>query len=370
MATTAQILVIFTGGVIGSRQGPDYTLELTPETSKDLLNRYERSHGGEVSFVTSSPFFTLSENLVPENWHQLLKAIKEHDPKTLSGIIIAHGTDTMAYTAAAMAMTLSGLSIPVVLTGANYPTDDRRSNGYRNFCNAVDFIRDPAAPRQGTFVVYENNGDRRCLVHLGSRVVTSASFSNEFDSLGGVHYGEMLNRKFQRLPDRVNPSNIEFKELTGPGLGTKAPKFSPDILLLTPFPGLNYTYYDALIKEKKPKAVLHRLFHSGAACSPGKAGPHSLPHFTKHCLKAGIPVYTCPSREKLMVEKFITNLPLLEAGIRPLENITPETALIKLMLAYGNLKDADAIEAFLLNDVQFEYMDFRRSGYGRQRRKS
>ena len=69
-----------------------------------------------------------------------------------------------------------------------------------------------------------------------------------------------------------------------------------------------------------------------------------------------------------MVEQYITSRDLLEAGIRPLENIGMPGALTKVMLAYGNFEKQDDIDGFLKEEINFEFVDFRRAGYGKHRR--
>lgn len=364
-----KILTIFTGGTIGTIQGENYSIDVYPKTPDMLMERYARSGGDDVEFVTRVPFFNLSETRTPFELAELVGCIEKNLGEGYAGVLVLHGTDTMAYTASTLAFALSHLPVPIVLTGANYPIDDRRSNGYRNFESAINFIKDQYAPKSGTFVVYENNHDKRTLVHLGSRILEAEAFNDEFSSLGGVYYGEMLGNKFRRLEDRTNPSNAELK-IPRPQKLKKVPlKFAENVLALFPYPGLRYDLFHDLVDNKKIKAVVHGMHHSGTACvRPEPNSPYCLAQFIQRCEKNGIPVYSCPSREKLMVEKYITAHELLDAGIRPLENISMPASLSKVMLAYGNLKSQDEIDVFLREEINFEFVDFRRVGYGKHRR--
>jgi len=364
-----KILTIFTGGTIGTIQGDNYSLDVYEKTPDMLMERYARSTENDVEFIARTPFFNLSESRTPFELAELVSCIEKNLGEGYAGVLVLHGTDTMAYAASVLALALSHLTVPIVLTGANYPIDDRRSNGFRNFTSAVHFIKDPYAPKSGTFVVYENNHDRRTLVHLGARLLEAEAFNDEFSSLGGIYYGEMIGTKFRRLEDRINPSNAELKTPRPQRLKNVPLNFADNVLAVTPYPGLRYDLFYDLVDAKKIKAVVHGMHHSGTACvRPEPNSPYCLAQFILRCAKNGIPVYSCPSREKLMVEKYITAHELLEAGIRPLENIAMPAALTKIMLAYGNIKHQNEIDYFLHEEINFEFVDFRRVGYGKHRR--
>ncbi len=364
-----KILTIFTGGTIGTIQGDNYSIDVYDKTPEMLMERYARSAGDDVEFISRTPFFKLSESITPKELTELVSCVEKNLGEGYAGVLILHGTDTMAYTASTLSFALSHLDVPVVLTGANYPIDDRRSNGFRNFVASIDFIKDQYAPKSGTFVVFENNHDRRCLVHLGSRILQAEAFNDEFSSLGGVYYGEMTGTKFRRLEDRVNPSNAELKTPRPQRLKKVPLTFADDVLALFPYPGLRYDQFHDLVDNKKIKAVVHGMHHSGTATvRKEEESPYCLAQFIERCAKSGIPVYSCPSREKLMVEKYITSHDLLDAGIRPIENISMPAALTKIMLAYGNFEHQNEIDYFLKEEINFEFVDFRRAGYGKHRR--
>lgn len=364
-----KILTIFTGGTIGSVQGENYGLDVYDKTKEMLMERYKNSSGGDIEFIERSPFFNLSETRIPSELTELIQCIEKNLAESHKGVLIVHGTDTMPFVSSILAFCLSHLNVPIVMTGANYPIDDRRSNGYRNFAASIDFIKDKHAPKSGVFVVFENNYDKRCLVHLGSRLLEAEAFNDEFSSIGGIHYGEITNGHFERYDDRINPSNAELKMPRPQSIKNYPVNFADNILYISPYPGLRYDLYDKLIKATPIKAVIHSMHHTGTACVRAEEGsPYCLAQFIERCAGRGIKVYSCPSREKLMVEQYITAHALLEAGIHPLENTSLPAALTKVMLAYGNFEEQEQIDLFLNEEINFEFVDFRRAGYGKHRR--
>lgn len=77
-----------------------------------------------------------SSNIQPEEWITIAEAINQYADKC-DGIVLTHGTDTMAYTASMLSFMLAGIRIPVVLTGAQYPAVYPDSDGRRNLENAI-----------------------------------------------------------------------------------------------------------------------------------------------------------------------------------------------------------------------------------------
>ncbi|MEE1018023.1 MAG: asparaginase domain-containing protein, partial [Acutalibacteraceae bacterium] len=129
-----KILLIFTGGTIGSKSSGGITN--VDDTAKyRLIEKYRTQYGENAEFDSISPINILSENLCISHWQTLYDAVCEKlsDDSKYSGIIIAHGSDTLAYTAAAMSFLLCGIKIPVVLIAADRQIDDMRSNGVANF---------------------------------------------------------------------------------------------------------------------------------------------------------------------------------------------------------------------------------------------
>ena len=122
------ILMIGTGGTIASEMTPS---GLTPElNSKQLLSFVPRI--GELCHVDCIQLYSLdSTNIRPAHWLGVARIIQENYDR-YDGFVIPHGTDTMAYTAAALSYLVQGSPKPIVLTGAQKPiwfdgTDSKRN---------------------------------------------------------------------------------------------------------------------------------------------------------------------------------------------------------------------------------------------------
>jgi len=316
------ILVIFTGGTIGSSKSGS-VIDINETTSFQLLESYlAQPTTKTVEFETRQPIYILSENLVPNDWHALLDTLNAVDQSVYDGIIIAHGTDTLPYTSAAVSFALQKYDIPVVLVASNYPLDDERANGLRNFTNAVDFIA--AGIAAGVFVVFENKAGES-IVHLGSRLVEADAYTDDFDSVGSLIFGKMKSGHFTHNTDPRNPTASDLNNHKA--ISSKNVRFSSEVMLIKPFAGLNYDYFR--FGGHKPKAVLHALYHSGTANSSNDTC-HSIKPFVTHCKQECVEVYAAPITQSEDIYQSAKEL--IDAGAIPITGISLEAALVKLMM--------------------------------------
>ncbi|GKU77667.1 asparaginase [Paenibacillus sp. L3-i20] len=349
-----QLLVIFTGGTIGSK-AEGLEINVTDSGSYALLEEYRKQSFSreDVSLDTLQPLNLLSENITPSDWITLAAAIREVDWSAYEGIIVTHGSDTLAYTAAMMSYLFTDISLPLVLTASNYPIADERSNGLRNMSSSIDFIMD--AKLSGVFVVYENDKGQS-VVYLGTRIFQNESFTDQFRSPYVLAYGQMTSdRTFLWQADRRNPTP-ESLSVTKSAIGwTPATlKLQDAILYIKPYPGLDYSLYE--FAASKPRVILHDLHHSGTACALD-SGKYSLTAFIKRCKEMNIDVYLCPIKDASDA-LYESSHRLIEAGAWFIENMSVEAALTKMMLAYGLYEDSNEADALIRGQsIYFEKYD-------------
>jgi L-asparaginase len=340
-----KILVIFTGGTIGSLK-KDRGIDVDDSTSYELMQMYAAyDHKRQVEFDAVQPLNILSENLLPEDWITLINQLKKIDYTLYQGIIITHGTDTLPYTAVALSLSCTGMPIPLILIASNFPLNDSRGKGLANFSHAVDFII-MEQPLLGIFVIFENNLGE-AIVHLGTRLTPSDPYTDEYDSTYSVPFGVMINNIFTPNPHELNPSLSSLQNQLEIGIFNENEpiSFSNEVLYIKPHPGLNYRYYD--FTTHKPKAVLHDLYHSGTACTRASdLFTSSFLSFLNYCQSHEVAVYITPLKNKAG-DLYASSVQFIEAGAIPLEHISVETALVKLMLAYGSFKEHAQIVQFM-----------------------
>ncbi len=178
-----KINVILTGGTIGSVYNEGF---ITPDLSTEylLINNYIKVYGDNVEFVIHNPYTILSENLSGDILNQLIDALEAQLKDDSDGIIVAHGTDTLQYSAVAAAYCLGGDTKPVLFVSANYPLENPLSNGNINFAAAVEFIKQKAG--RGVYVSYSN--DLKSVdFHYPTRLLRHGEYDHKIFSLNGVY---------------------------------------------------------------------------------------------------------------------------------------------------------------------------------------
>jgi L-asparaginase/Glu-tRNA(Gln) amidotransferase subunit D len=319
--TMKQILLVLTGGTIGSTATAG-TIKPSSSAPFKLLQLFEQNYADHqaLHFDTLQPIQILSENLAPAAWEIIIAAIESAQPDKYDGIIVTHGTDTLAYTAAALSFYFHANTIPILLVSSDYPLDNPKGNGLANFICAVEFIRQRIAA--GVFVPYRNAG-QTLQIHRGTRLACSLQLSGDFYNVQGKNFMQFDGQYFSSATAPINQSGNADQQNNESAASTDIiplkPQFSSHILMIKPYPGLDYSHFDL----KSVDVVLHDLYHSGTACA---------------------------------TEQWGKNHSLLEQGAEIIWNTSIEAAYVKLMLAYGNFSDKLQIHGFLNKTIAFEHI--------------
>jgi L-asparaginase len=334
------ILLVFTGGTIGS-QAENGNIDLNPSAGFKLLQLFKQrfATAEQISFKTLQPLQILSENLHPQHWTTIINAIEAEDLNQFDGIIVTHGTDTLAFSASALGLYFNQLTIPLLMVSSDLPLDNPQANGIPNLIAAVEFIRQIA--EAGVFVAYQNP-QQTLQIHQATRLAQCLPLSSDFISAQSKAYMNFTEQGFQRLSDKpaTTPQPIKLKA-----------DFSARILLIKPYPGLNYDQFNL----DQVDAVLHDLYHSGTACSSDAYGQqHDLVAFIKRCRQQNINIYLAPAIHS--DSAYSSTRELLAHGGEMIWNLSLEAAYAKLLLAYSNFSDSQAISELLARDIAYEHI--------------
>ena len=188
------ILMIGTGGTIASEMSPD---GLTPEiSSEQLLAAVPRI--GELCEVDCLQLYSLdSTSLRPAHWQELARAIRERYDD-YDGFVVSHGTDTMAYTAAALSYLIQGSPKPIVPTGAQKPIWFDGTDSKRNLTDAFLYACRGCG---GVQIVF--NGK----VILGTRA--RKTFSKSFQAFSSVNFPDLAVLQDERLLQYIRCESLE-----------------------------------------------------------------------------------------------------------------------------------------------------------------
>lgn len=281
-----KLLVIFTGGTIGSTAKADNYIGTDDNKPYILLQSYRDKYSdAEITFDTISPYTILSENLNGEHINCLSQCITKNQ-SSYDGIIITHGTDTLQYTAAGLTLLNNSLQIPVVLVSSNYVLEDARANGLLNFAAAIEFIKEGIS---GVFVAY-NNGEDKTYIHSGARLLPHAPYSDKIYSLDDKYVGYIDKNIFYSGAIRDDKSLV-IEDL--PGALASEYSCTSNILCIDEHPGNDY-----FLPSEETKAVLINSYHSGTICTDNK----KLDTFLSYCKQKNIPVYLLGIEDRIQYE--------------------------------------------------------------------
>lgn len=185
-----RVLCIGTGGTIASEL---MAHGLTPELQADQLLRYV-PRVLEFCSVDSIQLCNLdSTNISPEHWLLIAACIREHF-SAYDGFVITHGTDTMAYTAAALSYLIQGSPKPIVLTGAQKPILSENTDSKQNL---EDSFRVACSELRGVLIVFGGK------VLLGTRA--RKTFTKSFNAFSSINYPELAYLRDDRLMEFIRP---------------------------------------------------------------------------------------------------------------------------------------------------------------------
>lgn len=317
----SKVLIIYTGGTFGMAHDKDgalipFDFGLIQEHLPTL-----RTMALELTVVSFEHPID-SSNVHPEHWQLLVQIISDHY-NTHDGFVILHGTDTMAYTASALSFMLEGLAKPVILTGAQLPISEPRSDARENLITALDI----ASAKNGSEAVVPEvciYFDYELLRGNRSRKVESM----QFDAFDSGNYPPLAKAG---VKIDYNHSVIRKAE-SHRGLHIHK-AFDAGIAILKLFPGISQPIVESILKTPGLKAVILETYGSGNAPTAS---------WLIDALKAAIDtrmiivnISQCPGG-MVMQGRYETSKDLLRIGVLSGADMTSEAAVTKLMLLLAN----------------------------------
>ena len=335
----AKILLILTGGTICCQKNDGVLSSCTQAAELALVDGFRRSGSPwrGTEFCSRFPLDTLSENMTVEKWQLILDELRQTDFAAWDGIILAHGTDTLGFTAALLDAALEGLGVPLVLVSSQYPLADGRANGPANFRAAVELICEGKLSG-GVWAVYRN-ADGVTWLHRGRELRQCPVGSDDFQS---EHMTDVA-----RLTERAERTAAAVGAIGGLPL-YKARPLTPCVLRIEPYVGLDYRRWEL----SGLRAVVHGVYHCGTACTgrlgPQEAyGPDSLLYLQDRCRELDIPLFIGPVDFGPAHDPYATMADYGRAGVIPVPGVSPETVYARAVLGCALYEDRDSLIAYV-----------------------
>lgn len=333
-----ELAIVSTGGTIASRI--DYrTGAVTSQfTAADILRAIPGL--GEIARYRTEVLATiLSENMTTGLWQALARAVHDAIRDGAGGVIVTHGTDTMAHSAAALAFMLS-TPVPVVFVGSQRSADRPSSDNVMNGISAAS----AAVADLGEVVVVMHDGpsDDRCAIHRAARVRKlhtsrrDAFRSVEAPPIGTVSY-----------PDRV-------VSLTGEAVRRGArplaldDRLDPACGMIHFYPGMEPRLLDAFAGYSGLVIAGTGLGHVSTPCIErigALVQDGTTVVMTSQCLYG-----------RVCDRVYDTGRDLLACGVIEGATMLPEVALVKLMCVLGRTRDPDQVRKMIQADMAGEIL--------------
>ncbi len=280
--------------------------------------------------------------MTPSLWTEIGKETANHLNKESDGVVIAHGTDTMGYTAAALSFMLKNLTKPVVLVGSQRSSDRPSSDAALNLTGAVSTA---ASELSGVYVVMHGSmEDKYCTIHPGTKVrKCHTSRRDAFQTINERPIGRVENGELKIFREEKKNKQNEKIEFEG--------GFEEKVALLKITPNIKSSAISGLL-DKGYKGII--LEGTGLGHTP-----KSLQDGIKNAIEKGIPVAMTSQciwgRTNMKV--YSTGRDLLDLGVFSLEDMLPETAYVKMMWVLDKTQDMEKVEEMMKRNIAGEISD-------------
>lgn len=321
-----RVLLLHTGGTLGMTGSP-----LHPGTSGSRLLDHVPELGDLATLDVRIVCNLDSSDLGPPQWQALARIIAA-EREDWDGFVIVHGTDTMAYTASALAMTLRGLDRPVILTGAQRPLSVTRSDAQRNLVDAVA-VATQSIPEVA--ICFDG------LLFRGCRAVKGDARSYRAFASPGVPPLATLGTDIALGP--------HIRGVTSPF--RCHPVFDPAVDVVYLLPQLAPKRLDRRLQDPSLRGVVLAAFGAGTLPNNG------LVDVVRRAVRRGIQVLVVTQwggRTDLAL--YENSRALLETGATEGGAMRIPAAVPKLMHALSAFDDAEARRQYLQTDIAGEYL--------------
>lgn len=297
-----KIALVATGGTIGSRKNADGLIKLSPLATEQIASII----GADCVFDSLTIH---SERLGYADLNKFRRITEKALSTKPDGIIVTHGTDTLAFSSAYLSYAFADTQIPIVICSADLPLTEPDSNGFDVLHSAKVFL---GSRKPGVFVVYKNAGFAP-QVHHGARLLPAHLHEHTYHSLGDWGF---------RDSGLMHGMNFDLE--------------GHNVLMISPYVGLDYSSFNL----DGYSAVVHCAYHSGTV-NAGDFNAFAKAH-------PDIPMFMTAGRKKYDGQVFVDN-------VIQCHGITQTALYIKVLIGLKNkVKD---LPAFVLKNACGEIVD-------------
>ncbi|MBE6485962.1 MAG: Glu-tRNA(Gln) amidotransferase subunit GatD [Methanosphaera stadtmanae] len=331
--------ILSTGGTVASVI--DYkTGAVHPAFTADDLLRATPELVDHANIKAKAIFNILSENMTPQYWKETAEAVYNEINDGADGVIIAHGTDTMHYTASALSFMID-TPVPIVLTGAQRSSDRPSSDAFTNLMASVVAAKSDVA--EVTICMHSSEDDPTCALHRGTRArKMHTSRRDTFTSINMEPIATIENNSLS-----INDTEVAYTKRGDVELSLNN-ELADKVALVKMYPGIDSELIDMYTDKGYDGIVLEGtgLGHCSDEVidSVARATGENIPVvMTSQCIfgRTNMNVYSSGRR-------------LLNSNVISVSDMLPETAYTKLLWAAGQSDDMDEIRKIMQTNLKGE----------------
>jgi L-asparaginase len=330
---TRRVYIAYTGGTIGMHRVhgsyvpvPGYLVDLLarmPELGSSIMPAYD---------VREYDPLLDSSNMQPADWLAIARDIAAHHDD-YDGFVVLHGTDTMAYTASALAFLLPGLRKPVVVTGSQIPLCEVRNDARENIITSLMIAAEGSIAE--VCLCFGETLLRGCRATKVSADGLDAFTSPNLPPLGRVGIEIDIDR------EHVRPVSH--------GPGPEVPEIgTPSVAALRLFPGISSTLLRNVLQPPLQGLILEAY---GAGNGPDR--DEDFLSALREATDRGVVIVACTQclEGAVHLGAYETGSALARAGVIGGLDMTPEAALAKLFVLLGSGLEPDTVRDMMQRDL-------------------
>ncbi len=334
------IAILHTGGTIASRVDYKTGAVNTTFDEEDLLTMYPEI-AGKCNLVSKHLSNMWSDDMRFEHYKVMAKAIQEMIKKNVKGIIIGHGTDTLHYTSAALSFMLENVPIPVLIVGAQRSSDRGSSDAAMNLDCAAEFILKTDFAGVGVCMHHSSNDDKCSVINGCKARKMHSSRRDAFKAINDTPIAlidyktkkiDFLKNNYQR---RNNGKNFKIKDA-----------MEEKVAILKIHTNMFPEQFEFYYKNGFKGVVIEG---TGLGQTPGfVSDEHNKIHaklwksLEELCKKCLVVVTTQTIYGRVHQHVYDKGVEVAKLGAIGCEDMTTETAFVKLAWLLGNYKKEEA----------------------------
>jgi L-asparaginase len=330
-----KILLLTTGGTIASVESGN---GLKPDlTGEELIQCIPEA--AEICELKSEPVILRgsskgvdSSNIQPEDWVEIAKSVFDAlRIRNFDGVVITHGTDTMAYTSSMLSFMLTNLNKPVILTGAQRPMSDPFTDAKKNL---LDAVRVAVEGYPGIYIVF---GGRIIKGTKASKVHTTAD--KAFDSINAP------------LAGKINGKDVVMNYPLPPGTGgvNIDINISKDVFLLKLTPGIDPGVINKIVSMGY-RGIVIEGFGLGGVPNEGRSLLEPIRNAIKE-KEVSVVVMTQCRNGITDFKSYEVGIKAQDTGIIPVSSMTVEAAVTKLMRVLEHTSKPEEVKEMMQKNI-------------------